>query len=250
MMKKKIELLNVAKSARLMLRRLLNTYTRRWAINQYLKSHQIRKLQIGNGSNILYGWLNTDIFPTSNQIIFLDVRQRFPFSDCTFDYVFSEHLIEHLPYKEGIFMLRECYRVLKPGGKLRTATPDLRFLIELWGPEKTEVQKQYIQWAVDTFLSEIGIYQAAFVINNFFRAWGHEFIYDLTTLQGTLEEVGFVNPVYYEPGESDDKELQCLESHQKVIPDQFNRLETMVIEAIRPAYEDSFKLSKRKNESV
>lgn len=230
---KKVRLLNFAKSTRSTLIRLGKQFTRGREITKYLESHQIRKLQIGCGSNILDGWLNTDIAPDSKNVVFLDARRWLPFDDCIFDYVFSEHLIEHLQYKDGVSLLRECYRILKPGGNLRIAMPDLCFLIDLYNSEKTEVQEQYIRWAVDSFLPDIGIYQDTFVINNFFQDFNHKFIYDFKTLQGAMKEVGFINPLCYKPEESEDKNLQGIESHD--IPNEFNRLETIVIEATKPA---------------
>ena len=89
-------------------------------VNDYLRSHPIAKLQLGSGTNLLNDWLNTDcsLFFPSN--CFLDVTRPFPFKDGTFEYVFSEHLIEHLTYPQGVSMLKESYRVLKPGGRALT----------------------------------------------------------------------------------------------------------------------------------
>ncbi len=42
--------------------------------------------------------------------------QKMPFPDCSFDLVWSLESGEHMPNKEQF--LQECYRVLKPGGKL------------------------------------------------------------------------------------------------------------------------------------
>ena len=202
-------------------------------IKNYLGANQTCKLQIGSGPNALEGWLNTDINPTNENVLKLDATGTLPFDDCTFDYVFSEHLIEHLEYQDGIQFVRECYRVLKPSGKIRVSTPDFRFLIELYAEKKTELQERYIVWAVDSFLSHIGIYRDTFVINNFFRDWGHKFIYDYKTLRDVLEKCGFINITRYNPGESDDKDFQGIEAHGLVIPDEFNELESMVLEGAK-----------------
>lgn len=127
-------------------------------------------------------------------------------------------------------MLHECFRILKPHGKIRIATPDLHFLTELYNPQKTELQERYISWAVDSFLPDIGIYQDVFVINNFFRDWGHKFIYDFKTLQDVMSRVGFVNIKRCTVGESDDKNLQGVEFHGRHITDEFNKLETFAVE--------------------
>ncbi len=205
------------------------------AITPYLESHPVRKLQLGTGTNVLDGWFNTDICPSSSEVFFLDSTRSFSFDDATFDYIFSEHHIEHITYSEGLFTLRECYRVLKPGGKIRIATPSLEALISLYTPTPNDLQQRYIQFTTDAFLPEIRVYDAAFVINNAFRNWGHQFLYDRATLQNALEEVGFVDITLAVPGESDDEQLRGVEKHGQFIGnEEMNRFETMVLEGMRP----------------
>jgi hypothetical protein len=62
------------------------------------------------------------------------------------------------------------------------------------------------------------------VINNFFRSWGHRFVYDPETLRHALGEAGFVG--------IEDAPLGELESHLADTP-EFNELETFVLEAQR-----------------
>src|SRR4029450_4609520 len=87
---------------------------RRRKIDTYLKSAPVRKLHLGASRNHLSGWLNADIYPLDAGILYLDVTIRFPFGDSSFDYIFFEHLIEHIDFQDGMVMLRECWRVLKP----------------------------------------------------------------------------------------------------------------------------------------
>src|SRR4051812_49307368 len=87
----------------------------RYAISTYLRTHDVRKLQVGVGCNTWDGWLNGDIEPVAPGVVYLDAASRFPFDDGVFSYIFTEHMIEHIPYAEGKNMLNECHRVLKPG---------------------------------------------------------------------------------------------------------------------------------------
>lgn len=206
---------------------------RRKAIRSYLHVHQVRKLHLGCGHAVLHGWLNTDLEP-GRERVYVDVGKRLPFDDDTFDYVFSEHLIEHLTYREGADFLRECFRILKPGGTIRVATPDLAFLIGLYSPGKNLLQQRYVTWAAETFLPNAAACQDVRVINNFFHNWGHRFIYDFKTIEDSLKKVGFVTLRRRNVGESDDPELNGVESHHLVIPEEYNRLETMVVEALKP----------------
>jgi len=204
-------------------------------IHAYLHTHAVRKLQLGTGGNVHPGWLNTDIvdFKRENEIVYLDARKRFPFSDGSVDFVFSEHMIEHLRYPEGLHCLRECYRVLRPGGRVRFATPSLTRLARLYSEDLTDLQRRYIRWATDSFVEYADGYQPGFVLNNFFRSWGHEFIYDEQTLRHALATVGFVDIEEWPIGESGVPELAGLERH---LPEEaeFNEYETLVVEARRP----------------
>jgi predicted SAM-dependent methyltransferase len=199
-------------------------------ITAYLKTHDVKKLQLGTSNNLLEGWLNTDVWRNYKTIVYLDATHRFPFEDATFDYIMAEHMIEHIDYEAAQVMLRECLRVLKPGGRVRFATPDLRVVLGLHSREKTNAQTSYLNWAVETLMPEVKNCQDVFVINNFFRAWGHAFLYDQETLCHLLATSGFQELKFYKPGESDDPMLRNIESHGKEITEEINQFETIVIE--------------------
>jgi len=204
-------------------------------IGEYLATSPKPGLHIGAAKNAMPGWLDTDLRPRRRDVLYLDVTEPFPFGDATFDYVFSEHLIEHIGYEEGRFMLSECFRVLKSGGTIRIATPDLERLMALVSPEKGEEEKAYIAWITDRFIPGARAPSGAVVVNNAFYGFAHRFLYDRETLAGLLEEVGFRDTSYHVPGESGDEHLRGIEAHgRSVNNEEMNRFETMVIEAIRP----------------
>lgn len=47
-----------------------------------------------------------------------------PFSDNTFTFIYSEHFFEHLFFDEASWLFKELFRILKPGGVIRTVVPD------------------------------------------------------------------------------------------------------------------------------
>jgi hypothetical protein len=49
-------------------------------------------------------------------------------SDGSADGIFSAHLVEHLPYLKVLELATQAYRVLRPGGVIVLATPDVRSL--------------------------------------------------------------------------------------------------------------------------
>ena len=201
-------------------------------IDRYLAGANEPKLQIGAGSNLLAGWLNTTLYPFAPGTVFLDATRPFPMPAESFHYVYSEHVVEHLEFDEGAHLLRESYRILRRGGRIRIATPDLAQIIALYVQPDGEAQQRYIRWIMDSFRSQVGEYNPAHVINQSFHGWRHKFIYDEATLRGALQQAGFTDVTRVEPGESADETLRGIEQHgQYVGNDEAMRYETMVCEA-------------------
>lgn len=204
---------------------------RRGRIADYLHTNTITKLQLGTSNNVLDGWLNTDIFVNHGRVVYMDATKRFPLDDDTFDYIVAEHIIEHVEYEAAQVMLRECFRVLKPRGRVRLATPDLKVLLALHAEEKTDAQRYYVDWIIGRLMPEVQECQDVFVINNAFRAWGHQFLYDQNALHHALYSSGFRDIKFYKPGNSEDPMLKSLESHGKEIgSEEINQFETIVVE--------------------
>jgi predicted SAM-dependent methyltransferase len=201
-------------------------------IQNHLAEQPLKKLQIGCGTHPLDGWLNSDFYPKSKEHIHLDATKRFPLADETLDYVYCEHMIEHINYPSGHSMLKECFRVLKVGGKVRVATPDLAFLIDLYRPDKSPLQVDYVM--AGSIYCNAPVPYDTFVINNFVRDWGHQFIYDEKTLRYSLEQAGFEEITRFGLSQSHDAALQNLEFESRRPPGMLN-LETMTFEGTKKA---------------
>ncbi|WP_094556858.1 methyltransferase domain-containing protein [Synechococcus sp. 1G10] len=198
--------------------------------SQYLTTAEIAKLHIGCGNNFMSGWLNSDFHPSRPGVMHLDAAKLFPFDDNIYHHVYSEHMIEHIPYEEGAYMLRECYRVMKKNSRIRIATPDLQFLIDLYRNCSSTFEAEYIEWSTENFIQYAPYPCAGFVVNNFFRDFDHQFIYDEETLRASLSNAGFSEIKKCGLGKSEDGALQNLE-HAGQRPSSFYQLETMVFEA-------------------
>jgi SAM-dependent methyltransferase len=222
-------------------RRVVSRFTRGGTVERYLRTATPRGLQLGTGHNPLPGWLNTDVqIFRLGHVEFLDATRPFPLPDAAFDYVYSEHQIEHIPLEAGERMLAECFRVLRPGGVVRIATPDLERMAALAEKELDDDQRHYVEY-ISQMLG-LPAPDPARVINSMFRAFGpdadtgHQFIYSYDFLADRMRAAGFSDTRRCALGESTHDALRGIERHTDVIGDErVVRYETLIVEATRPA---------------
>lgn len=210
-----------------------NTLLYKELTDQYLHEHEIRKIQFGCGPNFLEGWLNTDIYKGSDHVVYLDITHEFALPSSSFHYMTSEHLIEHIGFEQGKAFLKECFRVLKNGGVIRIVTPNLETILNLYF-NKTNANTQYIEHIISNFVPDAPYNHEVFTINNAFRNWGHQFLYDRSTLINLLSEVGFINICEVKPGVSSHAHLNNIDARHKSAVKQINEFEVMVFEAAKP----------------
>ncbi|GEM_PF-3406857 len=173
------------------------------------------KLHVGCGTRKLKGFVNIDI--EENPDIVRDVREGLPFPDKSVDFVFAEHFIEHLTRDEVIMFLKEVYRILKPGGVCRIATPDLtknveRYIQNSWSQAEWITRFHY-QW----------IPNRCVMLNLSLREWGHQHIYDLEDLVMVGHLAGFLLWEQKPVSESMYKELEGLEHRSGSLVVEFTK---------------------------
>ena len=186
-------------------------------------------MQMGCAYSPLEGWYNCDLFTLSRKVNYINATKRLPIADNTFQNVFTEHFIEHLSLEQGRFFFHEAYRIMKPGGVIRTATPNVQFLFDLYN-KKTKSHEKYIEWCTKKYFPKELVHPVN-VINNMFYGYGHRFIYDPEFMQEILKECGFKSIRICRPGESLVPYLKNIERHGHSVSEEFNQLETFVIEA-------------------
>jgi SAM-dependent methyltransferase len=181
-----------------------------------------RRLQLGAFDQVQEGWLNTDVTPhlfvarvpglagllrrlgvigperyaayrsgAFRRLSYLDVTRPFRFDDDTFEAVYASHLLEHLDPGVAERCLKEIRRVLRSGGVLRLAVPDL-----------DEVVAQYDPSDPDGFLA--GLYEAHSGRRS--HSSLHRWMYNARSLEALLQRVGF-------------REIERCQYHQGRCPD-------------------------------
>jgi len=81
------------------------------------------RLNVACGDDYQEGYINADLYSTKKYDAIFDV-QAIPYDDGTVDEIRALHIIEHFNFHESNALLKEWYRVLRPGGKLIIETPD------------------------------------------------------------------------------------------------------------------------------
>lgn len=158
------------------------------------------RLHLGCGSNLLPGWLNVDLNDLDG-VFRHDLTRPLPFPTGAVEFVYSEHFIEHITRDQALSLLKECGRVLKPGGILRLSTPNLKKLVDEYLARRIS-EWEDVDWRPAT---------PCRLVNEGLRLWGHQFVYDDDELTLLLHEAGFRHVDAVAWGESRHPELRGLE---------------------------------------
>jgi predicted SAM-dependent methyltransferase len=173
------------------------------------------RLHVGCGRNIVCDWLNADLRILADEdgsesppgrivrgtaagqreryFLSHDALDPFPIEDGAFDVVYSEHFIEHLPREAGIDWLREVRRLLRPGGFLRLSTPDLRKYVDGYlDPAGSFFAAHRQAIAPMTQFRDSGVPATrGFMMNQIFRFYHHQWVYDLEEVRAAAAGAGF-----------------------------------------------------------
>ena len=101
---------------------------------------KVRRLEIGSGNRPTPGFEHLDFDPNLPDLQYCaDFRNLTFIESDAFDEILSVHCIEHIPWREIKACVKEWVRVLKPGGRIRVATPSLRFICEAYSSPTDEI---------------------------------------------------------------------------------------------------------------
>lgn len=84
------------------------------------------KLNLACGKDIRKNFINIDSYQHKNFPLNIkaNLSKNIPLKSNYADFVYSSHFLEHLDWLDGENFLREVYRILKKGGKIRLLIPN------------------------------------------------------------------------------------------------------------------------------
>lgn len=89
-------------------------------------------LNLGCGNRYNEQWINIDVQARPPHVIGHDLATGIPLPNESCEVAYHSSFLEHLRRHEAEILTKECFRVLKPNGVLRVATPDLERICQLY----------------------------------------------------------------------------------------------------------------------
>jgi predicted SAM-dependent methyltransferase len=120
----------------------------------------------------------------------LDICQPLPLADGSVDWVYAEHLVEHVSLGAGIGWLAEVRRILAPGGVLRLTTPDLATYVDGYRAGDPFFSRHRGRMRAAGLGPPMPA-RRAFMFNQLFFLYGHRWLYDFDELRYALVSAGF-----------------------------------------------------------
>jgi len=154
------------------------------------------RLNIGCGPVVTPGYVRVDFCPGVD--VRVDLRRPLPIPDSVASVILCEHFLEHLRYPgQASAFLRECHRLLEPGGRLFLSVPDTKWPMECYVHGRDDWQRVckenrwHPKW-VETTMEHLNYH---FRQQDDSRSDGHfechRYAYDADTLAKVLGSAGF-----------------------------------------------------------
>lgn len=163
------------------------------------------RVNLGCGSDKRPGWVNVDLgldVPRRQRrqqhFIAYDLRRGLPMPPESCALIYSSHFFEHLTYREGLHLMRNCYAALAPGGRFRLALPDFRKVFAAYVAHDLSL----FDLMTDALEEPAQRLLADYVTYAVYQFGEHKCIYDEERLEAILCSIGFhsVRPSAFEAG--------------------------------------------------
>jgi predicted SAM-dependent methyltransferase len=151
------------------------------------------KLNLGSYTTMSHhGWINIDQhdlagWAAGNGFLYhrSDLSAGIPAHSASVDLLYASHFLEHFTYVQGDAFLKECRRVLKPGGLMRLIVPDGRLLTEKYLSGKMGEYDELNDGCAETDSQATKLWALLFS--------GHLAMYDQEGLRDALLKAGFTD---------------------------------------------------------
>ncbi|MBL4604121.1 MAG: methyltransferase domain-containing protein [Flavobacteriaceae bacterium] len=196
------------------------------------------QLHLGSGINCPEDWINVDMIAGDMR---LNLCWELPFQEDSLKFVYAAHTFEHLDYHTSARrLLKEIHRILKPGGVVRLAVPDMEAYTTAYIENNTAFFEAY-EKARPEFGSRAGyrtpMSKVMMMAGSAIKPSGwfeHKMGYDFETLSQLFMDAGFSKCERSNFEASTHQALREIDSYSKVTGFEFANVEnSLFIEAIK-----------------
>jgi len=144
------------------------------------------KLNLGCGLDIRDGYINIDIRKVHPKILVLDLEKELlkPFPDNSAEEIIAKDFVEHLSWRVVEAFLKDCYRVLRPRGKMYIQVPDMEAIAKKVILNPSFKYGELEGWKAISFW----VYGAG----DYGEPSFHKAGFTIPTLRRLLESIGFI----------------------------------------------------------
>ena len=192
-----------------------------------------QRINLGCGSRWTDGWTNVDagiwtrLLPLRgllpNRLVPAAVRAYpptlkrwdlrrvpLPFADGSATYIFSQYVLEYLTPQEALAVLRDCRRVLAPGGLLRVCQTDVEAIAHKYLASKPTTGLEALE-RTRLFARQAAPEHTKLSVR-LFRRGGVQQLFDVPSLEWMLGVAGFVDVQRRAIHDGDCPDLDALEA--------------------------------------
>lgn len=175
------------------------------------RAQQPYKIEVGAGrAKRTPDWILTDVTWFTNQ--YMDATRTWPFPDNSASHIYADNMIEHVKMTQARSFLREAFRVLEPGGRIRLVTPDIGRFVASYVADDDNTK-----WHLRNGASRgYEMHHRVDILRSVFQDSGHHagYLWDEEALHAELESAGFQCIERCEMGQSSDPLVAGLESRE------------------------------------
>ncbi len=208
-----------------MLKRILRRPLRPWLLKRRMRRYR-SGLGAGDKFKVLFGghwaslpdWL---VLSEGEQ----DITKPLELETSSVDVIFTEHVIEHVGFMDGVAFMREALRILKPGGTFHVVCPVTEKLLSF--SPSGERDREYLR-CLERFYQEerslfaelkfdgLSEFNRVFLLNSVFTGHGHKFIWSAALISRVLSSLGYSAVGTFEIGRGGNEEY-CVERRRRGI---------------------------------